>query len=77
MATFLDRNGSRVSESRVRAILNKPRSSGVTRKDFTDRLGLPETATNEEVLAAVDAVVARQRAADDKALYESIYGRRA
>lgn len=34
----------------------------VTRKDFTDRLGLPADATDEQVLAGVDAVAARERA---------------
>ena len=58
-------------------------SSKVTRKDFTDRLGLPADATNDQVLAAVDAVkkpkaptrtLAQRRQAADDALYASIYG---
>ena len=54
----------------------------VTRVDFTQRLGLPSTATNAEVLSAVDAVVAQRDAARlkaarsgaDDALYELAFG---
>lgn len=47
---------------RPRAATPSPRASGgVTRKDFTDRLGLPESASNEEVFAAVDRAKARRK----------------
>lgn len=59
----------------------QPRAS-VTRKDFTAPLGLPEHATDNQILSALDnklaardarAMAARQVSADD-AMYASIFG---
>jgi hypothetical protein len=62
------------------AARSAPRAAVVTRKDFTDRLGLPANATNDQVLAAVDAVkappkpaAAPQVTAED-ALYAAAFG---
>jgi hypothetical protein len=50
----------------------------VTRKSFTDRLGLPEDATNAQVLAAFDAAVkpklAAVRALTDDQFYLAVLG---
>ena len=43
----------------------------VTRKDFTDRLGLPANASNAEILAKLDAVLAQN--AEDR-LYSEFFG---
>lgn len=50
-------------------------SASVTRTDFTDRLGLPASASDAEVLGAVDRVVARQtaRAGATPTLEETLY----
>ena len=59
-------------------------SAAVTRKDFTDRLGLPADATDEQVMAAIDtgtkppakapakAASTGKQPADD--LYRKVYG---
>ena len=53
-----------------------PASEG--REAFTDRLGLPPTATDDEFLAALDTKLARRRSAPaptpEDVLYESIFG---
>lgn len=46
----------------------------VPRKDFTDRLGLPESATNAQVLAAVDKVVAPRQQSPAASLAEKAWG---
>jgi hypothetical protein len=50
----------------------------VTRKDFTDRLGLPSDATNDQFFAALDARLAkapaRPRQTADDAAYSAVYG---
>ncbi len=59
-----------------------PRAAAkVSRKDFTDRLGLPEDASNDEVLAAIDAVKARNAAtaavpasSPEDAVYDRVFG---
>lgn len=49
--------------------------AGVTRKDFTDRLGLPADATNAQVLAAADrALAARPSPSPEDRLYEAAWG---
>lgn len=47
----------------------------VPRKDFTDRLGLPADATNAQVLAAVDAVVAPRQESPAASLAEKAWGK--
>ena len=53
-----------------------PASEG--REAFTDRLGLPPTATDDEFLAALDTRLAQRRPAPaltpEDVLYESIFG---
>lgn len=55
----------------------------ITREDFTDRLGLPATASNSEVLATLDTKLAAKRAtakdtsqatSEDEALYQAAFG---
>lgn len=43
----------------------------ITRKDFADRLGLPANASNAEILAKLDAVLAQN--AEDR-LYSEFFG---
>lgn len=77
--------GPRASERINQAFISTrlhpaPRAAAapVTRKDFTDRLGLPETATNAEVLDAVDKAAAKRGASrpasEEDALYALAFG---
>ncbi|MBP2419666.1 hypothetical protein [Microbacterium imperiale] len=48
----------------------------VTRKDFTDRLGLPESASNAQFLAALDARLGRSaQSAPSPSADEQLYAR--
>lgn len=55
---------------------NSRAQARVTRKDFTDRLGLPADASNADVFAALDAKLAgpTPTATADDQLYEAMYG---
>lgn len=76
---FTDPQGRPVSTAAVRQLLataDQPRAQ-VTRKDFTDRLGLPADATNDQILAAVDTAKRgadeRRAAAAEDALYRQAW----
>ncbi|MFN3948662.1 hypothetical protein [Microbacterium sp.] len=62
----------------MRASLTRPPRSEsparVPRQAFTDRLGLPADATNDQVLAAVDKVVAPSRVAPAPTLADKAWG---
>jgi hypothetical protein len=63
-ATFISqRTGRVVSDADVRALLDSraPQPSPSGRKAFTDRLGLPASATDAEFFAALDARLAQRR----------------
>lgn len=69
-------NGQPVAVARVGGRTARA-TSPVTRKDFTDRLGLPEDATNTQFMAALDARLAGRPASaqsDEDALYARVTG---
>lgn len=67
----------RAAASRVRAAAQPTRR--VTRKDFTDRLGLPSDASEAQILAAIPArrsngAVGASSSSNDDALYARLWG---
>lgn len=71
-------NGQPVGVANIGGRTTARATSRITRKDFTDRLGLPEDATNAQFLAALDErLAARQTAAapsPEDALYARVTG---
>jgi hypothetical protein len=80
MPTFISqRTGRAVSDAEVRAMLDRRSepSAPSGRQAFTDRLGLPATATDAEFFAALDAQLAQRRpaAAPSPSAEEQLYAR--
>lgn len=80
MPFLSQRTGQPVSDAKVRAILDRRSLAPVDRTAFTDRLGIPATATDTEFLAAVDAKLAASApvpiASPNEAIYARVYGGR-
>ncbi|MDU0325296.1 hypothetical protein RWH43_00870 [Microbacterium sp. KSW2-21] len=67
-------NGQPVAAARIGGRTARGASS-VTRKDFTDRLGLPEDATNAQFMAALDARLTGRPAAAAESAEDALYAR--
>lgn len=92
MASYAPQSAQRVRDAldvgRANFAARRNQPNRVTRKSFTDRLGLPADASNVQVFAAIDATLAAKatlRAVDrrtpagqahdaEDALYASIFG---
>lgn len=56
--------------------MTEPTAVAVSRLRITEQLGLPALASDDLVLATVDARLAeKQRAAEDSTLYRNAFGR--